>query len=184
VSDRGEGAFQPCQQLVLRTALEHLAEEGAPGLQDIARELDCRFGQGHDAQMVRPGVAGPLRRHVGEEHLGDDEPDPGERHAPEPLVAAHRKRVVELARERKIPIVSALRSFAEEGGLLAYGANVPGLFRQAAGYVDRILKGEKPGDLPVQAPTQYELVINLRTAKAFGLSVPPPLLARAAEVIE
>jgi putative ABC transport system substrate-binding protein len=103
---------------------------------------------------------------------------------PEPLVAAHRKRIVELATARKIPIVSALRSFAEEGGLLAYGANVPGLFRQAASYVDRILKGEKPADMPVQQPTKFEMVVNLKSAKALDIVVPPAILARADEVME
>jgi putative ABC transport system substrate-binding protein len=103
---------------------------------------------------------------------------------PEPLLAAHRKRIVELAMARKIPVVSALRSFAEEGGLLAYGANVPGQFRQAAGYVDRILKGEKPADMPVQQPTKFELVVNLKSAKALDITVPATILARADEVME
>jgi putative ABC transport system substrate-binding protein len=77
-----------------------------------------------------------------------------------------------------------LRSFAEEGGLLAYGVYIPELFRQAAGYVDRILRGEKPADLPVQQPVKFELVINMKTAKALGLTVPLTLQVAADEVIE
>jgi putative ABC transport system substrate-binding protein len=77
-----------------------------------------------------------------------------------------------------------VRSFADEGGLLAYGVHIPELFRQAAGYVGRILRGEMPGDLPVQQPTKFELVVNLRTARALGLTVPDKLLALADDVVE
>ena len=103
---------------------------------------------------------------------------------PEPLVAVHRKRIVELATAHKLPIVSALRSFAEEGGLISYGANIPNLFRQSAEYVDRILKGEKPADMPVQQPTKFEMIVNLKSAKALDIVVPATILARADEVME
>jgi putative ABC transport system substrate-binding protein len=103
---------------------------------------------------------------------------------PEPLVAAHRKRIVELATARKFPIVSALRSFVAEGGLLAYGANIPRLFRESAEYVDRILHGEKPADMPVRQPTKFEMIVNLRSAKALDIVVPATILARADEVVE
>jgi ABC transporter substrate binding protein len=84
----------------------------------------------------------------------------------------------------RLPTVYYSRAFVSAGGLICYGSNRVDQFQRAAGYVDRILKGEKPADLPVQAPTKYELVINLKTAKALGLTVPPPLLARADEAIE
>jgi putative tryptophan/tyrosine transport system substrate-binding protein len=101
-----------------------------------------------------------------------------------PSTVIHRDLIVSLAARYKLPAIYFDRTPIAGGGLISYGTNVVAQFRQAASYVDRILKGEKPGDLPVQAPTKYELVINLKTAKALGLSVPQSLLARADEVIE
>ena len=103
---------------------------------------------------------------------------------PGAAIEAHRDLIIGLAAKHKVPAVYATSPEAAAGGLISYGPDLPDEFRRAAGYVDRILKGEKPGDLPVQSPTKFELVINLKTAKALGLTIPPSLLARADEVIE
>jgi putative ABC transport system substrate-binding protein len=101
-----------------------------------------------------------------------------------PAANVHRDRITALMARHRLPAVYPFRYYVESGGLVGYGPDIIGQYQPAAVYVDRILKGEKPADLPVQAPTKYELVVNLKTAKALGLEVPSTLLARADEVIE
>jgi putative tryptophan/tyrosine transport system substrate-binding protein len=103
---------------------------------------------------------------------------------PNPFFNAHRDRVVALAARYRLPALYEFRDFVEAGGLMCYGADNKAIYRRAATYVDRILKGEKPADLPVEEPTKVELVINLKTSKALGLTIPPSLLTRADQVIE
>ena len=100
------------------------------------------------------------------------------------VATAHRDLIIRLAARYRLPAVYAFRFFPLEGGLMSYGTEQVDVFRQAAPYVDRILRGAKPAELPVQAPTNYKTVVNLKTAKALGLDVPPSLLVRADEVIE
>ncbi len=102
----------------------------------------------------------------------------------DPLLGSHAKRIVELSTRNRLPAIYWTREFPDAGGLMSYGTNFDDLWRQAATYVDKILNGAKPGDLPVEQPTKFELVINLKTAKALGLTIPHSLLMRADQVID
>ena len=103
---------------------------------------------------------------------------------PDVFTLGHRSPIISAAARNNVPAVYPVSDFVRDGGLLSYGVHRPDSFRRAASYVDRILKGEKPSDLPVQAPSQYEMAINLKTAKALGLTIPETLLATADEVIQ
>ena len=126
---------------------------------------------------IQHELEGPITKYA-------EEPDSGLIVLPHPRTIANRGLINSLAVRHRLPAIYPYRYFSADGGLIAYGPDQIDQWRGAAGYVDRILKGEKPADLPVQAPTKYELVINLKTAKSLGLTVPPALLARADEVIE
>ena len=102
----------------------------------------------------------------------------------DPLASGYRQLVADYAKKHKLPSVFGAKEFAEAGGLISYSSNVAAGFRRAAAYVDRILRGAKPGDLPVEQPTKFELVINVKTASSIGLTIPPSLLLRADQVIE
>ena len=144
-------------------------------------------GQGRassfDVEVIPAGIrdAGEIERVI---DSFAREPNGGLFVLPDIVTYVHRELIIARAARHRLPAIYPFRYFPAAGGLMSYGADPVDMFRRAAAYIDRILKGEKPADLPVQAPTKYELVINLKTAKALGLEVPPTLLARADEVIE
>jgi putative tryptophan/tyrosine transport system substrate-binding protein len=174
-----------------------LLKEIAPGVTRVAVLRDPATPSGVGQFSVIQAVAPPLRVEVNPINMRRDageieramaafagSPNGGLILTAAALSLLHRNLIVTLAARHKLPAVYAYRNIVTAGGLISYGADYTDQYRRAAGYVDRILKGEKPADLPVQAPTKYELVINLKTAKALGLTIPPTLLARADEVIE
>jgi ABC-type uncharacterized transport system substrate-binding protein len=149
--------------------------------------LSVPYIEAAGAQLgVRP-TAAPVRNAAAIEQTIDAlarEPDSGLIVMPGPLALVNRDLILTLTSQRRLPAIYPYRTYSEAGGLISYGIDVRDLFRRSGSYVDRILRGENAGDLPIQAPTKYELVINLKTAKALGLTVSDSLLARADEVIE
>ena len=173
-----------------------LLKEIAPGVKRVAviRDPEISGGTGQfgaiqtaapslglDLIAISPREAGEVERAIAAFARA---PNGGLITTSSALAVIRRDLIIGLAAKHKLPAIYHRRLFAASGGLISYGPDVIDMFRRAAGYVDLILKGEKPADLPVQAPTKYELVINLKTAKALGLTVPPRLVARADEVIE
>ena len=103
---------------------------------------------------------------------------------PSPMFYAERRRLAALAARDRLPAIYEVKEYVDEGGLMSYGPSFPDMYRRAAIYVDKILKGAKPGDLPMEQPTKFEFVINLKTAKALGLTIPPPVLGRADALVQ
>jgi putative ABC transport system substrate-binding protein len=173
-----------------------LLKEIAPGVKRVAVLRDAAIATGIGQFAVIQSVASSIGLEVSAINVRDageieravarfaSSPNGGLILTASALSATHVELIIALAARHKLPAVYYRRYFAILGGLISYGYDSATQFRGAAGYVDRILKGEKPADLPVQAPTKYELIINLKTAKALGLTVPPTLIARADEVIE
>jgi putative ABC transport system substrate-binding protein len=173
-----------------------LLKEIAPGVTRVAVIRDTAVGSGVGQYAIIQAVAPSLGvelRPIDMRDAGEIEravvafarvPNSGLIIVGAPSAVVHRNLIVTLAARHQLPAVYPLSYFARSGGLMSYGPDSIEPYRRAAGYIDRILKGEKPADLPVQAPTKYELTINLKTAKALGFDVPPSLLARADEVIE
>ena len=166
--------------LVTRAAVIHYPDN--PPAAAFFRAIEAatsRLG----VQLTRAGVrdAAEIRRAF---EVFAREPNSGIIALTDVVTNVHRELIIKLAAQYRLPAIYTFRYWARSGGLASYGADVIDQWRGAASYVDRILRGEKPRDLPVQAPTKFELVINLKTAKALGLDVPPTLLARADEVVE
>jgi putative tryptophan/tyrosine transport system substrate-binding protein len=159
-----------------------LWNSGNPGIELSVRAME-RAARQRGVELPRHGVRGSdefrtaiesvARERAGALFVFDDV-----------LMTTHKTQILDWAARVRLPVISQYSELTEAGGLMAYGPDIPDMYRRAATYVDKILKGAKPGDLPVEQPTKFELVINLKTAKALGLTIPPSLLARADQVIE
>jgi putative ABC transport system substrate-binding protein len=145
------------------------------GTDRAARALSVRLQilELHDPTELEKAFAAMIHEHAGAFVVGTD-----------PFFNTNRRRIVALAAKNRLPAMYALREYVDDGGLIFYGASLPDMSRRAAVYVDKILKGAKPADLPIEQPTKFDLIINLKTAAALGLTIPPSLLARADQVIE
>jgi ABC transporter substrate binding protein len=174
-----------------------LLKEIVPGLRRVAVIFNPETSTGGPSYLRSVETAAPLFsvevtgapvHHAGDIELAISslvrEPGGGLIVLPDPFTASHYKQIVELAARYRLPAIYAIRDYVNEGGLMSYGTDAVDMYRRAASYVDQILKGANPANLPVQAQTKFGLVINLKTAKALGLTVPPSLLDRADEVIE
>ncbi len=146
-----------------------------PSIEAAAQPIDVDVIK---SALRSPADVGPAIEQFGREANG------GLIVLPSPFTIANRRSIIDAAALHRLPAIYPFRLFADEGGLMTYGSDRSDIFRRAASYVDRILKGESPANLPVQGPTKFEFVINLKTAKALGLAIPPTLLALADEVIE
>jgi putative tryptophan/tyrosine transport system substrate-binding protein len=173
-----------------------MLKEIAPGIRRIALTFNPSTAPYYPLFLGELGAAAPLSVELLATPVHDEaeieaavtafarQPGGGLIVAPEPFMNTHRALVVALAERHGLPAIYGFRQHVTEGALMSYGIDTIDLYRRGASYVDRILKGEKPADLPVQAPTKYEVVINLKTAKALGLDIPTTVLVRADEVIE
>lgn len=174
-----------------------LLKEASPGLARVALLFNPKTAP-HVESLFLPsiqgaasslGIAAVPARVQGSAEIEDaigalDQASGGLAAMPDTFLVDHRELIIQMAAQRRVPAIYTNRLFAAEGGLMSYGFDVPDMYRRAASYADRLLRGASPSELPVQAPTRFQLVINLRTANALGIPVPPTLLARADEVIE
>jgi putative ABC transport system substrate-binding protein len=162
------------------TRIDLLSDPGMVAAVEVATQVAAR-ALGIQARVFHVGTVADLDAAIGAAKA--DRAD-GVHVLPSPFFNQQRERIAEVAGRLGLPTISEAREYVQSGGLMSYGPSFPGMYHRAASYVDRILKGAKPGDLPFERPTKFELVVNLRTAKALGISIPQSVLLRADEVIE